>query len=239
MGKLNVDGTEIQVLQIKSVKSQSGFNGELHMKKKKFTGIVLIAVFTIICLGAAASYIANTKKQDTLKFIKENVSPTNIQHADYEVNIGKNVIGATIIAELWQDGVCTQSTPVVLSNQTNQLHITLLIDGYGTNEGVRSLNIQIDTNEQAGSVLTYFELSSQVRGYSFTAYEDKEVIKVNAGEEQILAAMAFDVGAGIRSMDCTSLLNESERLTSASCLLIVRATFTAEQIPSQKTELAQ
>lgn len=86
------------------------------------------------------------------------------------------------------------------------------------------MNVQISTNEQAGSIMTYFELPPQVIGYSFSAYEDNEIIQVNAREEQILAAMAFDVGSGVRSVDCTSLLAEPERLTSASCLLIVHAT---------------
>jgi len=113
------------------------------------------------------------------------------------------------------------------------LYISFLADGFGTNEGVRGLNVQIDTNEKAGSGLTCFELPAQVVGYSFTAYDDKEVIKIYAGEEKILAAMAFDVGDGIRSMDCASLSKEPKRITSAPCLLIVRVAFTAEQIPSQ------
>lgn len=102
------------------------------------------------------------------------------------------------------------------------------MDGFGTNEGIHGLNVQIDTNERVSSMLTYFEFPSQVRGYSFTAYDNKEVIKVNAGEEHILVAMAFDLGDGVRSMDCTLLLKKPERLTFASCLFIVGAMFTAE-----------
>lgn len=196
------------------------------MKKKKLFGVILIVIGIVICLGVGVNFVKKQKQEDTLKFLKENVSPINTECADYEVNIGKNVGGATIIAELWQDGVCTQSSPVILNTQTSYLNISLLMDGFGTNEGIQGLNVQIDTNERVSSMLTYFELPSQVRGYSFTAYDNKEVIKVNAGEEHILAAMAFDLGSGVRSMDCTSLLEEPERVTSASCLLIVRAMFT-------------
>jgi len=196
------------------------------MKKKKLFGVILIVIGIVICLGVGVNFVKKQKQEDTLKFLKENVSPINTECADYEVNIGKNVGGATIIAELWQDGVCTQSSPVILNTQTSYLNISLLMDGFGTNEGIQGLNVQIDTNERVSSMLTYFELPSQVRGYSFTAYDNKEVIKVNAGEEHILAAMAFDLGSGVRSMDCTSLLEEQERVTSASCLLIVRAMFT-------------
>lgn len=196
------------------------------MKKKKLFGVILIVIGIVICLGVGVNFVKKQKQEDTLKFLKENVSPINTECADYEVNIGKNVGGATIIAELWQDGVCTQSSPVILNTQTSYLNISLLMDGFGTNEGIQGLNVQIDTNERVSSMLTYFDLPSQVRGYSFTAYDNKEVIKVNAGEEHILAAMAFDLGSGVRSMDCTSLLEEPERVTSASCLLIVRAMFT-------------
>lgn len=198
------------------------------MKKKKLFGVLLIVIGIVICLGVGVNYVKKQKQEDTLKFIKENVSPINTEYADYEVNIGKNTDGATIIAELWKDGVCTQSSPVILNTQTSHLHISLLMDGFGTNEGIHGLNVQIDTNERVSAMLTYFDLPSKVRGYSFNAYDNKEVIKVNAGEEHILVAMAFDLGDGVRSMDCTSLLEELERVTSASCLLIVRATFTAE-----------
>ncbi|MDE5803608.1 MAG: hypothetical protein K2I22_11880 [Lachnospiraceae bacterium] len=166
------------------------------------------------------------KREDTLKFVKENVTPANMQCVDYEVNLGTNVGGATIIAELWQNGACTESLPVVLNSQNSQLQISFLVDGFGTNEGVQGLNIQIGMDDQADSALAFFELPSQVIGYSFAAYEDKEIIKVHAGEEHILAAMEFDVGDGVESIDCVSLLDEPERLTSDSCLLIVRATFT-------------
>ena len=198
--------------------------GGMKMKKKLF-GVILIVSGIIICLGVGVNFVKKQKQEDTLKFLKEDVSPINTEYADYEVNIGKNTNGATIIAELWQDGVCTQSSPVILNTQTSHLHISLLMDGLGTNEGIHGLNVQIDTNERVSSMLTYFELPSQVRGYSFAAYDNKEVIKVNAGEEHILAAMAFDLGDGVRSMDCASLLEEPERLTSVSCLLIVRAMF--------------
>lgn len=199
--------------------------GGMIMKKKKLFVLLLIVIGIVICLGVGVNFVKKQKQEDTLKFLKENVSPTNTQCADYEVNIGKNTDSATIIAELWQDGVCTQSSPVILNTKTSYLHISLLMDGFGTNEGIHGLNVQIDTNERVSSMLTYFDLPSQVRGYSFTAYDNKEVIKVNAGEEHILVAMAFDLGDGVRSMDCTSLLEEPERVTSASCLLIVRATF--------------
>lgn len=204
------------------------------MKGKKLIVAASIAAFAVLCF-IAFSYTAHSTQQDTLKFLKEDLAPANTQYADYEVNIGKNVGGATITAELWQDGVCVKSSPVVLNNQTDRLHISLLTDGFGTNEGIRGLNAQIDTNEKAGSELTYFELPPQVKGYSFSAYEHKEVIKANAGEEKILAAMAFDLGTGVRSMNCTTLSEEPERITSAPCLLIVRAVFTAEQIPPQKS----
>jgi len=196
------------------------------MKRKKLGGTIIIAVFAVLFVAVVRN-TASLKRQDTLKFIKEDTTPAHTQRASYEVNIGKTVGGATVVSELWQNGVCTKSTPFEFSSQANQLHITLLIDGFGRNEGVRGLNVQIDTDEKADAGLSYFELPSQVTGYTFTAYDDQETMTVHAGEEKVLAAMAFDMGAGIRSMDCTSLLNEPQRFMSAPCLLIVRTAFTA------------
>ncbi len=208
------------------------------MRKKILAGVGIVAVVAL-ALAVAVSSIGNLKRQDSLVFMREDAAPANTQRADYQVRIGKGVGGATVVAELWQNGACTQGSPVALGNQTERLHMTFLADGFGTDEGARGLNVQMDTDAASGSVLSHFELPTRIVGYSFAAYEDKEVIEVNAGEEKILAAMVFDTGEGVTSMDCASLLEEPERITSAPCLLIVRAAFTSEEIPPQASEPAQ
>lgn len=129
------------------------------------------------------------KNTDSLKFIYEKSPSPNTEVASYEVNMGNNVRGGTVVAELWENGECIISSPVSLNNQTKEVNLSLLINGYGTFESEKNLNVQIDTDGVSGSELTAFELPKDVNGYSFTAYEDKQVIEIEPDEEVILAAM--------------------------------------------------
>ena len=194
---------------------------------KKVIKFIAVLTFLIVLVGC------NSQK-DSLKFIEQKTGLPNKVLASYEVNIGNKVGGATVVAELWKNGECTESTPVTLNNETKEINISLLIEGFGTESNTEGLNVQVDTDEASGSVLTYFELPQNVLGYSFTAYKDKEIINVNAGEEMLLGAMAFDTGYGVRSVDCKSLIDEKEKIKDYSCVLIIRATFTSEGISESK-----
>ena len=196
---------------------------------KKVIKFIAVLTFLIVLAGC------NSQK-DSLKFIEQKSGLPNKVLASYEVNIGNKVGGATVVAELWKNGECTESTPVTLNNETKEINISLLIEGFGTENNTEGLNVQVDTDEASGSVLTYFELPQNVLGYSFTAYTDKEIINVNAGEEMLLGAMAFDTGSGVRSVDCKSLIDEKEKIKDYSCVLIIRAKFTSESISESKSE---
>ena len=198
----------------------------------KLKGIFLITFVLLI------SIVGCTGKQDTLKFIYENTGMPNKECALYEVNIGNEVHGATVVAELWRDGECTGSAPLTVNNETETISISFLIEGFGTEDNTKNLNVQIETDEVSGSILMQFELPQEVIGYSFTAYDDKEVLNVNAGDEMLLSAIAFDTGPGVRTVDCKSLIEEPEKIKDYSCILIIRAAFTAEQINPQSEDPA-
>lgn len=190
---------------------------------KKRYSIILVLSLMLFMNGC-------TNQADSLKYIHENAGGSHIKLASYEVNIGNKVGGGTLVAELWQNGECTEGSPVTLNNQTKEIGISLLIDGSGTDESAKGLNAQIDVDEALGSELTYFELPQGIIGYSFTAYEDNEVIEISEDEEVILAALAFDTGAGVSGVDCKKLASEPDVLSSYSCIIVVRAEFTSEQI---------
>lgn len=185
-----------------------------------------IACFIIFSFLMA--FMGCASKKDTLKFIYEGTGLPDKECASYEVNIGSQVGGAVIVAELWKDGQCTKSTPLTVNKDTKKIDFSFLVED--ENNG---LNVQIETDQVSGSVLTCFELPEDVKGYSFTAYEDKEIINISAGEEVLLGAMAFDTGKGVRIIDCESLISQPERIKEYSCILVIRATFTAEQIDAQ------
>ena len=51
------------------------------------------------------------------------------------------------------------------------------------------------------------------------------------GGGRVLAALGFDVGGGIRSMDCDTLTSDPSRLERADCLLVIRLSLQAEALP--------
>lgn len=85
----------------------------------KLKGIFLITFVLLIAI------VGCTGKRDTLKFIYENTGLPNKECALYKVNIGNEVHGATVVAELWRDGECTGSTPLTLNNETETISISL------------------------------------------------------------------------------------------------------------------
>lgn len=193
--------------------------------KKVVCFLVIFAIF--------ASLAGCAGQKDTITFHSEWSSLANNKRASYDVNIGNKVGSATATAELWQNGECTENTPLTLNVGAKSIDISLLIDELWTENAEKALNVQISTDEQSGSVLTAFPLPEGVIGYSFAAYNDREKIEVNPGEEVILCALAFDTGSGVRSVDCKSLIDEPGKLKEYSCIAVIRMVFTAAQIAPQ------
>ena len=191
------------------------------------------AVCFLVIFAIFASLAGCAGQKDTITFHSEWSSLTNNKCASYDVNIGNKVGGASVTAELWQDGQCTEGTPLTINSGTKTIDISLLIDELWTENAEKALNVQIGTDEQSGSVLTSFPLPDGIIGYVFAAYNDREKIEVNPGEDVILCALAFDTGSSVRTLDCKSLIDEPGRLKEYSCIVVIRATFTAEQIAPQ------
>lgn len=185
-------------------------------------------------LGALTLIMALTGcggQKDTLRFVYEKTGMPDMESVSYEVDIGREAGGAAVTAELWEDGECTVSTPLTLGRETEELHISLLAEGHGTEKD--GLYVQIETGEISGSLLTCFGLPSGWTGYSFSAYKDGDILPVRADEEIVLAAMAFDTGDGVRSVSCPALTDGTETLEDEACVLVIRAAFTAERIGPQ------
>ena len=189
---------------------------------------VFPALLLLLCLLAGCADAG-----DTIRFRKVDSSLPASQSASYELSLGNRVGGASVTAELWLNGQCVSSTPVTLCADTPVLSMNFRVDGYGSGKDARGLDVQLETGEVSGSVLTHFELPEKVLGYSFTAYEDGKTIEVRPDEERILAAMAFDTGSGVRTVDCETLSADGTRLADYSCVLVIRADFTSERIEPQ------
>ena len=194
---------------------------------KKFRTLFLIGLLFVLATGC-------TPQKDTLKFLQGSASPFHMQSFSYEIKLGHQVNGAAVDAELWQNGVCTKSAPILLPKETKKLACSLLIDRSEADGAAKGVSVQLDTDEAVGSALTFFELPQKVLGYSFTAYEDRKIIDLHAGEEVLLCAVAFDTGTGVRSVSCERLSEDSEQLQEYACLLVIRASFTAEPLHAQE-----
>lgn len=188
-------------------------------------------------LGALTLIMALTGcggQKDTLRFVYEKTGVPDQECVSYEVDIGREAGGAAVTAELWEDDECTASTPLTLGRETEELHISLLAEGRGTEKD--GLYVQMETGEVSGSILTCFGLPSGWTGYSFSAYKDGDILPVHAGEEIVLAAMPFDTGDGVRSVSCPALTDGTETLEDEACVLVIRAAFTAERIGPQASD---
>ena len=94
-------------------------------------------------------------------------------------------------------------------------------------------DIQIETNQYGGSLLTYFAHPENlnITGWAFEGYDLGEKIKLSPNKEVILAAKVFDTGSGVvRVFDCETLANEPERLENTAYMIVVRAVFSADPL---------
>ncbi len=203
--------------------------------KKPAVWVMILAVLFVVILGA--SLLTNPRPgQDTLQFlgVQDNSWSWNAQFA---ADFGEQVGSGTIYAEQWSDGEVVRSSPVSFTRYIEELGIQTQFDRENG-----SVQIQIDTDQYGGSLLTSFQLpeGEQAVGWSFTSYDEGEKITVKPGEERILAALAFDFGEGVQAFDCETLTSEPERLEEADYMVVIRACFDSRQVePQEQAEASQ
>ncbi len=118
---------------------------------RKFRTFFLIGLLFVLATGC-------TPQKDTLKFIQGSASPFHTQSFSYEMKLGHQVNSAAVDAELWQNGICTKSAPVLLPKETKKLACSLLIDRSEADGAAKGVSVQLDTDEASGSALTFFVL---------------------------------------------------------------------------------
>lgn len=209
-----------------------------NLARFKRPTVIVTILAAVACLACIIFCVLNPAvSYDFLKMTEQDtVADENL--VTYEVDLGYKVGHAVIVAEQWSDGVCISAAPVILTQDMEELQIRMK---ERKNDGkLVGIDIQIDTDESSGSLLTYFEMPREhsVIGWAFTAYEENAKIKVIPEAEKILAAMAFDEGKGVRAFDCESLVKEPERLENAGQMIVVRAVFREEAVGVVKEEAA-
>ena len=207
--------------------------------KKPVIWIVIIAL--LLCVVLAVCLLTDpVDKGDILRSVEREhdiVRPG--LEAAYEMELGEEVKSGTVVAEIWTNGECRQSIPVTFTDADTELNIAMHLRKEG--EKYSGVEIEVNPSPSAGSLITYFPIPEyyEYLGWSTTAYEEKDEVKVKPGEAEVIAAMAFDVGNGVRAMDCQSLTEEPGRLKEYDCIIIILAGFSAEEVPTQQVTLAE
>lgn len=187
------------------------------------------AVLLLLCAALAVGFLTSPlSKADSLR-LREASTHGNTFIADFDLSLGHNAGGGMLYAELWQKGACQQSAPAVVPVTTESLHLFVTVDR--ADKSPRGANVQLSADPDGGTELTRFELPESLIGWSFASYQNGQKLAVSPGGGRVLAALGFDVGGGIRSMDCDTLTSDPSRLESADCLLVVRLSLQAEALP--------
>ena len=196
--------------------------------KKPAVWVVLIAV--VACAVLAVTVLTNPITMGDHFVLTNTDSPANTNKLSYDIQLGNKAMSGQIYVEQWIDGACVKSAPVVMTQYVDSIEITMRDRREdGTSVGT---DIQIETNQYGGSLMTYFEHPENfnVICWGFKGYGLKEKNKLTSSEEVILAAKVFDNGSGIRAYDCKTLVNEPERIKEAAYMIVVRAVFSEDPL---------
>ena len=199
----------------------------MNYKKPAFW-IVILAV--IACVVVAVCFLTNPIMIGDHFVLTDTDGPANTNKLSYDIQLGNGAMSGEIYVEQWIDGTCVKSSPVVMTQYVDSIEIIMRDRREdGTSTGT---DIQIETNQYGGSLLTYFEHPENfnVIGWGFTGYELNEKRRLTQNDEVILAAKAFDDGSGIRAFDCETLVNEPERIKDAGYMIVVRAVFSEDPL---------
>ena len=199
----------------------------MNYKKPTFW-IIIIAI--ISCVFVAVCFLTDPIAIGDHFVLTEWSSPDRSNYLHYDIQLGNEAKSGEIYVEQWIDGTCVKSTPVIMTQYVDSIEITMT--ERRESESTVGTDIQIETNQYGGSLLTYFEYPENynIRGWGFSAYELDEKRKLDKNEDVILAAKVFDIGNGIRAFDCETLANEPERLENASYMIVVRAVFSEDSL---------
>lgn len=209
--------------------------------KYKKTAVWFVGISIVICALIAACFLTDpvAKNEDVLR-LKDRDTPNGGHFVLYEVNLGNQAMSGTLYAEQWIKGECVRSSPVVLTQDVEEIQIG--VRARSENNAVVGMDLQIETDEYGGSLLTYFDFSQAFSGeyntigWGFTSFELNEEINFTAGEDLILASIVFDMGNGARVFPVERLNEEPKYLHEAEHMIVVRASFSSEELGVQKAE---
>ena len=199
----------------------------MHYRKPTLWMTVLSVT---VCLIIAICFLTNPIPVGDHLILMNSSSPTDRNQLSYAIQLGDNALSGEIFVEQWVNGTCTRSSPVVITQYTES--ITISMRERRENGQQVGTDVQITTNQHDGCLQTYFAYPEEqtIIGWAFTGYEKDEIVKLSPNRDVILAAKAFDSGRGVRVFDCETLVTKSEHLQNASNMIVVRAIFSTDSL---------
>ena len=178
------------------------------MTRKIISAVVALfaAAVLLVSCGEPANYISLISTE----------SPSHTAHAEFELNI-RELDGAEITAELHQDGRTTTAQMLTISMLAEKLSVTLTPNKLDDSGKIDSVSTECTADNITGNAMFQF---TEVNNWAFTAGKAGKKIGVNADDKKILAALAFDTGSGVKTVDLDSI-NPDEY----SCLILICANF--------------
>lgn len=175
--------------------------------KKKYDNKSKRWITTIVCIVfVAAIYLLHKCAGgndyltvcDSVTFLKDigtiiqKKEEGEICITEFEASLGNKVKCGLLYVEQWQNGVCEQSVPAVVTQDLTAiyLHMTAEMD-YS--------EVMISTNEFGGEWTTRFDTpyDETVTDWTFTSHNRGQEISVVAGEETVLGRLHYDNGREI------------------------------------------
>lgn len=190
-------------------------------KKPKFT---TVAASVLVCLALFACLLPDARavsKADSILCLGfGNGFYTSV---DYRLYLGNNVHSGELSLELWQDGQRLSAGGMTVSEDTENLHIELEMEG---GSGLVHATIADD----GATYETDVSLPLAPMSWYVGSCEENVRFAVQPGGEYILAALYYHVGAEVRVqfLDCTALTQDPALIREVGNVLLVRLTLSGE-----------
>ena len=187
----------------------------LNYKKPAFWVIVA----TVIACAVVTVCFA-TSPISAENYIRLQSTHSTPPAAFYSLNFAEKELWGTVIAERWENGRCVSTNPVFMNNLTQQIQLYLDPQGNGVN-----VQLGVDNGDTILENFSYPE-GRQPVGWSFVSLEEGKKEPLQSGTNQIIAAMAFDFGTGVKAYSCESLSANKEPIEKAAYIIVIRAFIT-------------
>ena len=189
----------------------------------------IIVAAVLVCAMVAVCFLTNPLDSSDYLKCTWSEDPAAPNQMLYEINLGNRVMSGEIYVEQWTNGTCVRSGPVVMTPLVDSISLTIR-ERWDGNAAIGT-EIEIETNQYGGSLVTYFQYPENYDGaYHYARNELNKRIRLSPGEEVILEARSYQCGNGIRPFTCETLITNRELLESQEYMIVIRAVFSEDDL---------